>query len=553
MPTARSGDVIVVGAGPTGLILAAELALAGIRCLVLERRAGPRDDSRAICLHARSLEALDLRGQAGRFADAGLAVPSFPLGLRGAQIDFSVLDSDFPYLLDIPQSEIEGLLLARAVEVGAEIRWSTTVTSVAQDETGVRVAMADDSVAHADYVVACDGVHSFVRDAMAIPFPGIHNPGSVILADLRLDGLRMDQAYGDLSRDGMVLIFPFRDGFCRAVLYDYTQADVPVTVPVSLADVTSSLRRVSGQDFGPHDLRWSGRYQSESRQAPTYRAGRVLLAGDAAHAHSPAGAQGMNTGLQDAVNLGWKLGAALGGWGPDWLLDSYSAERHPVGADVLTLTGRQFRLNTVRSPAGRALRWAVHRLVVPLPQVQAWLARDYSGVSIAYPPAVNPDGSPGHPMAGQRLPHGAVTLSDSRRVRLPELFHDGTFVLLDRSAATSAEAPGLAPAGGGGLPPPGEAGLASAGGGGLASAGDVGVVPAGDAASGRIAIVPYRATTVPRLPAAVLVRPDGYIAWASDAPDPAARAAAARAAAALWCGRASAPAPASPPAAGDRA
>jgi 2-polyprenyl-6-methoxyphenol hydroxylase-like FAD-dependent oxidoreductase len=545
VPSARSGDVIVVGAGPTGLILAAELALAGTRCLVLERRAGPRDDSRAICLHARSLEALDLRGQASRFTDAGLAVPSFPLGLRGAQIDFSVLDSDFPYLLDIPQSEIEGLLLARAVELGAEIRWSTTVTSVVPDEAGVRVATADGSVAHADYVVACDGVHSFVRNAMAIPFPGIHNPGSVILADLRLDSLPMDSAYGDLSRDGMVLIFPFRDGFCRAVLYDYTQADVPVTVPVSLADVTDSLRRVSGRDFGPRDLRWSGRYQSESRQVPAYRAGRVLLAGDAAHAHSPAGAQGMNTGLQDAVNLGWKLGAALGGWGPDWLLDSYSAERHPVGAAVLTLTGRQFRLNTVRSPAGRALRWAVHRLVVPLPQVQARLARDYSGVSIAYPPAADPGGSPGHPMAGQRLPHGAVTLCDGRRVRLPELFHDGTFVLLDRSTATSAGAAGGAP------------GLASGGAPGLASGGAPGLAPgealAGEVASGRIAVVPYRDTTVARLPASVLVRPDGYIAWASDAPDPAARAAAARAAAALWCGPASAPASAGPPGAGDRA
>src|ERR1700722_12997686 len=191
---ARPGQVIVVGAGPTGLILAAELALAGVPCLVLERRSGPRADSRAICLHARTMEMLHPRGQASRFTDAGLAVPSFPLGLRGAEIDFSVLDSDFPYLLDMPQSEIEGLLLARAVELGAEIRWSTTVTSVEPDEAGVRVATADGSVAHADYVVACDGVHSFVRNAMAIPFPGIHNPGSVILADLRLDSLPMDSA-----------------------------------------------------------------------------------------------------------------------------------------------------------------------------------------------------------------------------------------------------------------------------------------------------------------------------------------------------------------------
>jgi 2-polyprenyl-6-methoxyphenol hydroxylase-like FAD-dependent oxidoreductase len=516
----------------------------GVRCLVLDRRAGPRADSRAICLHARSLEALDLRGQAARFTGAGLAVPSFPLGPRGARIDFSVLDSDFPYLLDMPQSEIERLLLARAVDLGAEIRWSATVTSVLEDDTGVRVALADGSEAHADYVVGCDGVHSFVRNAVAIPFPGIHNPGSVILADLRLDGLPMDSAYGDLSRNGLLLIFPFRDGFCRVVLYDYGQSDVPVTEPVSLADVAGSLLRVVGQDFGPHDLRWSGRYQSESRQAPTYRAGRILLAGDAAHAHSPAGAQGMNTGLQDAVNLGWKLGAALGGWGPDWLLDSYSAERHPVGAAVLALSGRQFRLNTVRSPGRRALRWAVHRLVVPLPPVQARLARDYSGISIAYPPACPGEG-PAHPLAGRRLPRGAVTLSDGERVRLAELFHDGTFVLLDRSAGAPGGVSGAAPDGVPGAAPAGVLSVAPGGGPDheAVPAGEAGRAPGGARAggpagepAGRIAIVAYRDTTASGLPATVLVRPDGYIAWASDEPDPAARAAAARAAIRLWCG-----------------
>jgi len=253
------------------------------------------------------------------------------------------------------------------------------------------------------------------------------------------------------------------------------------------------------------------------------------------------------------VNLGWKLGAALGGWGPDWLLDSYSAERHPVGAGVLALSGRQFRLNTVRSPARRALRWAVHRLVVPLPPVQARLARDYSGISIAYPPA-GLGASPAHPLAGRRLPRGAVTLSDGRRVRLAELFPGGTFVLLDGSAAVPAQAPAGARGGeaGGalalGASPVAEAGRASAGEAGPvgetspAPGGAASPAPAGasngvlaEETAGRIAIVPYRATTAPGLPASVLVRPDGYIAWASDEPDPAARAAATRAAIHLWC------------------
>jgi len=487
--TAGSG-VVIVGAGPTGLLLAAELALARVPCVVLERRGGPRQDSRAICLHARSMEALDLRGQAAEFAAAGLAVPGFPLGPRGATINFGVLESDFPYMLDMPQSQIERLLLARALGLGAEVRWSATVTAVAQDPDGVTVALADGTDLRAAYVVGCDGVHSFVRGAAAIAFPGMHNPGSVVLADLRLDGLSMDAAYGDLSRDGMLLVFPFRDGTCRVVLYDYSRADVPVTEPVGLAEVTSSLRRVTGQDFGPRDMYWSRRYRSESRQAVQYRSGRILLAGDAAHAHSPAGAQGMNTGLQDAASLGWKLAAAVHGWGPAWLLDSYHAERHPVGAGVLALTGRQFRLNIARSPARRVLRWAVHHLFVPLPPVQARLARDYSGISIAYAPQ-----PASHSLAGTRLPPGRLTLAGGGTSRLYELFQDGRFVLL--LAGPGADDPDILPA--------------------------------------RIRTVRYTRCQPGGLPPAVLVRPDGYIAWASEEPDPALRAKAADAAAHLWC------------------
>jgi 2-polyprenyl-6-methoxyphenol hydroxylase-like FAD-dependent oxidoreductase len=496
VPTVRSGGVIIVGAGPTGLILAAELALAGVPCVVLERRPGPRDDSRAICLHARSMEALDLRGRAEIFAAAGLAVPSFPLGLRGAKIKFGVLDSDFAYMLDLPQSRIERLLLARALELGAEVRWSATVTEVLQTDAGVVVGLADGGKEQADYVVGCDGVRSFVRDQAAIPFPGFHNPGSVILADLHLDGLPMNAAYGDISKNGMLLVFPFRDGSCRLVIYDFSQAEVPVAEPVTLDEVKTSLQRVVGQDFGPRDIYWSGRYRSESRQAVQYRAGRVLLAGDAAHAHSPAGAQGMNTGLQDSLNLGWKLAAELGGWGPDWLLDSYNAERHPVGAAVLALTGRQFRLNTVKSPAGRARRWAVQRLLVPLPPVQSRLAREYSGVSIGYSPVpgAEPGGRPAHPLTGARLPRGKLTLADARTVRPYELFRDGRFVLLDQSAAV-------------GQP----------------------VLP------DRVRAVSYQECS-PRLPPAILVRPDGYVAWATDERDPTARAAAASRAVAMWCG-----------------
>ena len=522
MGQAGQNQVIVVGAGPTGLMLAAELALAGVDCLVLERRDGPRTQSRAICLHARSMEMLDLRGQAAAFAAAGLPVPSFPLGLKGAAIGFGRLDGDFRYLLDIPQHEIERLLAARASELGATIRWSSRVTAIEPDDAGVRVRVADGSTHHAAYLAGCDGTRSFVRDAAGQPFPGAANPGSVILADLFLDGLPMTDTYGDLSEDGMLLVFPFRDGSCRAVLYDFARAAVPVTEPVSLAEVRDGLARITGQDFGARDLYWSARYRSESRQVPAYRSGRVFLAGDAAHTHSPAGAQGMNTGLQDAANLGWKLGAALAGWAPSWLLDTYHSERHPVGAAVLTLTGRQFRLNTARSWPRRVLRWAAHRVVVPLPPVQTWLARSYSGVAIGYPPAdqagppapADQAGPPApmarpHRLAGRRLPPGQLTSPDGHRQRLYDLFHDGRFVLLHRDEG------GIGPAG--------------------SPAGRVTGEASGLRRPGPVRSVWYTGCEGARLPAAALVRPDGYFAWACDDPDPAARDRAARAAVNRWC------------------
>jgi 2-polyprenyl-6-methoxyphenol hydroxylase-like FAD-dependent oxidoreductase len=537
MRLTRPDKVIVVGAGPTGLLLAAELALAGVDCLVLERRDGRRGDSRAICLHARSLELLDLRGQAGRFTEVGLPVPSFPLGLKRAAIGLGVLDSDFAYLLDIPQSQIEGLLAARAAELGAEIRWSSTVVGIDQDDGEVRVRLESGEVERAAYLVGCDGSRSFVRESAGVPFPGAPNPGSVILADLFLDGLPMNDAYGDLSEHGMLLVFPFRDGSCRLVLYDYARAAAPVGEPVTLDEIRLSLVRITGQDFAPRDMNWSGRYRSESRQVSAYRSGRLFLAGDAAHTHSPAGAQGMNTGLQDAVNLGWKLSAALAGWAPDWLLNSYHAERHPVGAAVLALSGRQFQLNTARSRPRRALRWAVHRMVAPLPPVQSWLARDYSGIAIRYPPAP----ADRHPLAGQRLPRGQLTFADGSTERLYELFHDGKFVLLWRD--------------GGAADPPGNAravplGRAGAGQDGEAGAGQDGEAAGGSAVRARTGVdgepgtatwpeqvktVRYTRCAGARLPAATLVRPDGYVAWASGERDADALERAARAAISRWC------------------
>jgi hypothetical protein len=269
-------------------------------------------------------------------------------------------------------------------------------------------------------------------------------------------------------------------------------------------------------------MTWSGRYRSESRQVPQYRAGRILLAGDAAHTHSPAGAQGMNTGLQDAVNLGWKLGATAAGRAPGWLLDSYHDERYPVGRTVLALTGRQFRLNTARTARRRAVRWAAHRMIAPLPPVQDWLAATYSGVAIRYPPdgagpVPDPALGPVHKLAGARLPRGTLDLAGGGTARLYGLFGEGRFALLEAAGQ--------------------DGGTDAAHGGGTGGTAGTGGTDRADAA-GRVRRVRYRRCQGARLPAAVLARPDGYIAWASDERNASLRTGQTRAAVRAWCGSA---------------
>jgi 2-polyprenyl-6-methoxyphenol hydroxylase-like FAD-dependent oxidoreductase len=529
--TARSTQVIIVGAGATGLALGGELALAGVPCQIIERRAARTGDSRANCLHARSMETLALRGQAAAYTDIGLPIRTLPLGLEGAGVDLRRLDSDFPYVLNIREDQVENLLAAWATGLGAEVVWSTAVLGVEQDEEEVRVTVAGPNgrrVERAAYVVGCDGARSTVREAVGVAFPRIGTrtrtgigtdaatgdpgdagdrapgaipgaipgavPGSVVVADVRLAGLPGDAAYGGLTDDGMAFAFPFVDGTCRVVLHDYgrTPAVRPSDEPVTLEEVRAGLVRRTGRtDLVPRDLGWSARFSGENRQAPAYRTGRVFLAGRAALAHVPVGAQELDSGLADAVNLGWKLAATLKGWAPARLLDSYHDERHPAGRDALARTARQLRLNAARTARHRLLRWLAYRVVVPLPPVQSRLAGAYSGAAAAYPPG----GRRAHPLAGTRLPRGTLTLPGGSRTRLYDLFADGRFVLLDHDFHAERY---------GGLPP-------------------------------HVRTVPYLSCDRRRWPAAVLVRPDGYIAWAHDETDAALRAPMVHQAVQAWC------------------
>ncbi|MFB4319507.1 FAD-dependent monooxygenase [Actinomadura sp. 21ATH] len=487
---APAGDVLIAGAGPTGLMLAGDLAAAGVRCTVLERRAAELNLTRAFGVHARTLELLDARGVAEDLVRTGRRVRSLRL-FRSVSFDLSVLPGRFPYVLITPQYETERVLEERALAAGARISWGTELTGLEQDAAGVDVRVRDagggERTLRAAYLVGADGARSTVRRLLGMPFPGHAAVRSMMLADVRLTAPPREAPAVGAVGDALALVVPFGDGWYRVVAWN-RHHQAPDSEPVDLGELRETTRRALGTDFGMHDPRWTSRFHSDERQVPAYRKGRVLLAGDAAHVHSPVGGQGMNLGIQDAANLGWKLAAELHGWAPPGLLDSYHDERHPIGRAVLVGSGAALRGALVEPRALRAARVAVARLAAGFRPVARRVAGAVSGIDIRYPA---PPGA--HRLAGRRAPD--VPLAGERG-RLYEALRDGRFVL---------------------------------------------VVAANDRA------VTYLATKrwADRVRCAVaggatrttaLVRPDGYIAWATDETAPDRRAAAIREALTRWCG-----------------
>ncbi|GAA3483874.1 FAD-dependent oxidoreductase [Streptomyces yanii] len=464
-------DVLVVGAGPTGMLLAGDLAARGLSVTVVERR--PQSTSnmtRAFAVHARTLEALDTRGLADELVKTGSVLTGMRLFGR-LSLDLSRLTSRFPFLLITPQYEVESLLKRRALSAGVDFRYGTRLTDLRQsaDAVTAEVESADGtrSTLSARYAAGTDGVRSAVREALGLPFPGKSVIRSIVLADVRLTeaptGLLTVNGVGD----AFAFIAPFGDGWYRVMGWDrrHQAAD---SDPVELDELREIARLALGSDHGMHDARWISRFHSDERQVPAYRVGRVFLAGDAAHVHSPAGGQGMNTGLQDAANLAWKLAAVLHGESraPEALLDSYHAERHPVGTKVLHSSGAMVRLAMARTLPQRAVRATVAGLLARIRPAGDKAMGLISGIGIAYPA---PRGS--HPLTGKRAPD--LGLAEGR---LQELLRDGAFVLV-----TPADAP----------------------------------TPTSRTPLVHAHWTSDRATTL-------LVRPDGYVAWASDRPDPAA-------------------------------
>ncbi|MEU3493132.1 FAD-dependent monooxygenase [Kitasatospora cineracea] len=434
--TEFTADVLVVGAGPTGLLLAGDLAAAGLRVAVLEKRAEESGLTRAFAVHARTLELLDARGLADELIATGRAMPSLQVFGR-LRVDLAGLPTRFPFVLVTPQYNTERVLRERAVKAGAELLRDAEVTGLRQDGRGVvltaRTADGERSF-RSRYAVGADGVRSSVRDLLGIPFPGEAAVRSVMLADVRLEREPDEPLTAGAGEAGFAFLAPFGDGWYRVIGWS-REHQVPDTEPVALPELADLLREVTGRDHGVLEARWTSRFHSDERQAPSYRSGRVFLAGDAAHCHSPAGGQGMNTGLQDAANLSWKLVAAVRGWAPDALLDTYQTERHPVGRAVLRSSGALVRLAQGRHAPTRALRSALGAAAGHLGPLAELGAKQVSGIGHAYPAEKG-----AHPLVGRRVPDLRLAVdAPGGPARLHEALRSGKAVLVSNDELSVAD------------------------------------------------------------------------------------------------------------------
>jgi len=474
--------VVIAGGGPTGLMLAGELALAGVDVAIVERRASQDlAGSRAGGLHARTIEVLDQRGIADRFLEQGQVAQV--AGFAGVPLDISDFPTRHNYGLGLWQKHIERILAGWVDELEVPIHRGREVTGFGQDDTGVDVELSDGMSLRAEYLVGCDGGRSVVRKAAGIEFPGWDPTTSSLIAVAEMAeepelGIRRDalgvHALGKLEyevRDGEVV---YMDGGPVGVMV--TEQHVGPTSEPTLRELSEALVVVYGTDYGIHSPTYISRFTDMTRQAAAYRDRRVLLAGDAAHVHAPDGGQGLNTGVQDAVNLGWKLAQVVSGTAPESLLDTYHAERHPVAARVLRHTMASIAL---RRPDERtkALRDTTAELL-GMDEPRKRLAAMQSGLDIHY------DLGEGHPLLGRRMPDLDLVTADGP-LRVFTLLHAARPVLLN-----------------------------------FGEPGGFDISPWADRV--RSIDANYGGTwELPALgavtaPAAVLIRPDGYVAWVGD-------------------------------------
>jgi 3-(3-hydroxy-phenyl)propionate hydroxylase len=462
--------VVIAGGGPTGMMLAAELALAQVDVVIVERSATPDPErARAGGLHARTIEVLDQRGVADRFLEEGKAMQI--QGFGRIPLDISDFPTRHNYGLALPQVQTERLLATWVQELGVPTMREREVTGFTQDGTGVDVALSDATSIRADYLVGCDGGRSVVRKAADIDFAGWDASTSWLMAEV---GVVEKPEFGLRPGGG---IGPVEGG--DRIRVTLTEREVEHAGDPTLQDVSEALVASDGTDYGVHSLSWTSRFTDNTRQAASYRKGRILLAGDAAHVHPPLGGQGLNTGVQDAVNLGWKLAQVVRRTSPQSLLDTYHDERHPVGARVLKTTMAQVALTT---PGDRhqALRNTMAELL-SMDEPRRHIAAMMSGLDIHY------DLGDGHPLLGRRIPDLDLVTADGP-LRVFALLHDARPVLLNLDDTRGLD---ISP-----------------------WAGRVQLIDAKYVGAWELPVL-----GVVSAPAAVLIRPDGYVAWVGDGTD----------------------------------
>jgi 2-polyprenyl-6-methoxyphenol hydroxylase-like FAD-dependent oxidoreductase len=466
--------VVIAGGGPTGMMLAGELTLAGVDVLIVERRASQDlESSRAGGLYSRTIEVLDQRGIADRFLAEGQAMQV--QAFAGIPLDISDFPTRHNYGLALWQRDFERILASWVSELAVPIVHEREVTGFAQDDTGVDVGLSDGTSLPADYLVGCDGGRSVVRKAAGIEFAGWDPTTSWLIAEVEM----VEQPVIGIRREGGGIgpVDPVRGGGPYRVVLKETRVD-HIGEP-TMEELCEALVVAYGTDYGAHSPTWISRFTDMTRQAVSYREGRVLLAGDAAHVHPPHGGQGLNTGVQDAVNLGWKLAQVANGTSPEGLLDTYHAERHPVGVRVLQNTMAQIALI---NPDDRheALRETMTELL-GMDEPRRRIAAMLCALDVHY------DLGEGHPLLGRRMPDLDLVTADGP-LRVFTLLHDARPVLLN-----------------------------------LGEPGDLGITPwahrvlAFDAEYAGDWELPVLGQVA--APAAVLIRPDGYVAWVGDGTD----------------------------------
>jgi 3-(3-hydroxy-phenyl)propionate hydroxylase len=465
--------VVIAGGGPTGLMLAAELALAGVDVAIVERRAShDLTGSRAGGLHSRTIEVLDQRGIADRFLSQGQVAQV--AGFAWIPLDISDFPTRHNYGLGLWQNHIERILASWVGELAVPIYRGREVTGFAQDDTGVDVEVSDGRSLRAEYLVGCDGGRSLIRKAAGIEFPGWDPTMSCLIAEVEM----AEEPEWGIRRDdkGIHSLSRLEDGPVRVLV---TEQHVGQTSEPTLRDLSEALIAVFGTDYGIHSPTWISRFTDLARQAASYRDRRVLLAGDAAHVHSPAGGQGLNIGVQDAVNLGWKLAQVVNQTSPESFLDTYHAERHPVGARVLQNTMAQTALMGSGARID-ALRDTMSELL-SMDEPRKRFAAMMSGLDIHY------DLGEGHPLLGRRLPDLDLVTANGP-LRVFTLLHDARPVLLN-----------------------------------LGEPGGFDITPWADRVRlidaeyvGKWELPVFGGVTAPT---AVLIRPDGYVAWVGDGTD----------------------------------